>query len=168
MTIRRFLHRRQWDEERARELDAHLAHEIDDNLTRGMSPEVARRRACIRLGNPTVIREEIWKMNSLVSLEDLGCDMRYAARQLLRSSGFACVVTLALGIGVNTAIFSMVNGLLFSSLHIEQQSRVQEIGFRQREENWQATLSWPNLGSSSRRRIRSSAKYSSTNTASTG
>lgn len=149
MSLRRFLHRRQWDEERARELDAHLAHEIDDNLSRGMSPEAARRRAHIRLGNPTQIREEIWKMNSLVSLEDLGRDLRYAGRQLLRSPGFACVaiVTLALGIGVNTAIFSMVNGLLFSSLHIEQQSRVLMVGFRQKGQPFQPMVSLPEFQS---------------------
>jgi predicted permease len=149
MSLRRFFHRRQWDEERARELEAHLAHEIDDNLSRGMSAEAARRRAYIRLGNPTHIREEIWKMNSLVSLEDLGRDLRYAARQLLRSPGFACVaiVTLALGIGVNTAMFSMVNGLLFSSLHIEQENRVQQIGFRHKGRAWQPTLSLPELQS---------------------
>jgi len=145
MSLRRFFHRRQWDEERTRELDAHLAHEIDDNLSRGMSADAARRRAYIRLGNPTQIREEIWKMNSLVSLEDLGRDLRYAVRQLLHSPGFACIaiVTLALGIGVNTAMFSMVNGLLFSSLHIEQQSRVLQIGFRQKGGAWQPMLSLP-------------------------
>lgn len=149
MSLRRFLHRRQWDEERARELEAHLAHEIDDNLSRGMPAEAARRRAYIRLGNPTQIREEIWKMNSLVSVEDFGRDVRYAFRQLLRSPGFACVaiVTLALGIGVNTAMFGMVNGLLFSSLHIEQESRVRQIGFREKGRGWQPTLSLPELQS---------------------
>ncbi|MGB7134913.1 MAG: ABC transporter permease [Acidobacteriaceae bacterium] len=149
MSLRRFLHRRQWDEERARELDAHLAHEIDDNLSRGMPAEAARRRAYIRLGNPTQIREEIWKMNSLVSVEDFGRDVRYAFRQLLRSPGFAgvAIVTLALGIGVNTAMFGMVNGLLFSSLHIEQESRVRQIGFREKGRGWQPTLSLPELQS---------------------
>jgi predicted permease len=143
MSLRRYFHRREWDEERARELEAHLAMEIEDNLARGMKPQEARRQAYLKLGNPTAIREEIWKMNSLVSLEDLGRDIRYAFRQLLHSPGFAAiaVVTLALGIGVNTTIFSMVNGLIFSSLHIEQQGQIRQIGFRQKTEPWQQMLS---------------------------
>jgi macrolide transport system ATP-binding/permease protein len=144
MRLRRFLRRRQWDEERARELEVHIQLEIDDNLARGMAPQEARRRACLKLGNPTAIREEIWKMNSLVSLEELGRDLRYALRQLLRSPGFAliAVVTLALGIGVNTAIFSMANGLVFSSLHVEQPSQVRQIASRLKGQPWGPQLSY--------------------------
>jgi putative ABC transport system permease protein len=99
MSLRRYLHRREWDEERARELEGHLAQETSDNLARGMTAQEARRRAYMKLGNPTTIREEIWKMNSLVSLEDLGRDIRYAVRQLWKNPGFAAIaiVTLALG-----------------------------------------------------------------------
>jgi predicted permease len=145
MSLRRYFRRRQWDEERVRELEAHLAQETDDNVARGMTPEEARRRAYMKLGNPTIIREEIWKMNSFVSVEDLGRDIRYAFRQLKHSPGFAAIaiVTLALGIGVNTAIFSVANGLLFSSLHIRQESRVIEVGWRQKGLSWQPTLSLP-------------------------
>ena len=145
MSLRRYLRRRIWDEERARELEAHLAQETDDNVARGMTREEARRRAYMKLGNPTVIREEIWKMNSFVSVEDLGRDIRYAFRQLKHSPGFAAIamVTLALGIGVNTAIFSVANGLLFSSFHIRNQSNVVELGFRQKGADWQPNLSLP-------------------------
>jgi predicted permease len=143
MSLRRYLRRREWDEERARELEAHLEQETADNIARGMTPDEARRRAYMKLGNPTMIREEIWKMNSFVSVEDLGRDVRYAFRQLRQSPGFAAIAiaTLALGIGVNTAIFSMVNGLLFSSLHIRQENRVLEIGSRQKGAQWQPQFS---------------------------
>jgi predicted permease len=145
MSLRRYLRRREWDEERQRELDAHLAEEAAENVARGMTPAEARRRAYMKLGNPTMIREEIWKMNSFVSMEDLGRDVRYAFRQLRKSPGFAAIaiVTLALGIGVNTAIFSMVNGLLFSSLHIRQENRMLEIGSRQKGAQWQPQFSLP-------------------------
>ena len=145
MSWRRYLRRRAWDEERQRELEVHLAHETDDNLARGMAPGEARRRAYMKLGNPVKIREEIWKMNSLVSVEELGRDLRYALRQLRRSPGFAAIaiVTLALGIGVNTAIFSVVNGLLFSSMHIQDESHVIEIALRQKGTPWSPNLSLP-------------------------
>ena len=143
MSLRRYLHRREWDEERARELEAHLEQETADNVAGGMTPDEARRRPHMKLGNPTTIREEIWKMNSFVSVEDLGRDVRYALRQLWKNPGFAAIaiVTLALGIGVNTAIFSMVNGLLFSSMHIREENRVMEIGSRQKATQWQPQFS---------------------------
>ena len=64
MSWSRFLRRRRWDEERAQELQDHLSHEIDDNLARGMSRDEATRAAYRRLGNPTLIREEIEKIKS--------------------------------------------------------------------------------------------------------
>ena len=130
----RFLHRRQWDEERVREVAAHLAEEIDDNRARGMTPQEARRRAYIEFGNPALIREEILRTNSFVPIENLGRDLRYAMWQLLRSPGFAAtaMLTLALGIAVNTAVFSVANGLFFSSMHIRDESRVAEIGSSRR------------------------------------
>jgi predicted permease len=126
MSLRRFLYRRQWDEERALEVEAHLAEEIDENRARGMTPQEARRRAYIKFGNPTVIREEIWQMNSFVLIENLGRDLRFATRQLLRSRGFAiiAILTLALGIGANTAIFSVVQGVILAPLPYDQPDRL--------------------------------------------
>lgn len=70
-------------------------------------------------------------------------DLRYALRQLRRSPGFAfiAILTLALGVGVNTAIFNIVNGFLFSSLHIRQESRVVILGFRQKGAPWRPSFS---------------------------
>ena len=145
MSLRRFLNRRRWDEERMREVEAYLAEEIDDNRARGLSPQEARRQAYIKFGNPTVVREEIRQMNSFVLLENLGRDLRYGMRQLIRSRGFAsiAILTLALGIGVNTAIFSITNGLFFSSLHIRDEGGVAAVGFAQKGGSWQPAVSMP-------------------------
>jgi putative ABC transport system permease protein len=126
MSLHRFLHRKRWDEERVREMEAHLRCEIEDNVARGMSHEEARRRAYLKFGSPTRVREEIWQMNSVAWMENLLRDVRYAWRTLLRNPGYALVaiLTLGLGIGANTAIFTVINGVLLRPLPYAQSSRI--------------------------------------------
>jgi hypothetical protein len=130
MKLSRFFRRRQWDEERARELAAYLEIEIAENIARGMSAEEARAAAHRKLGNAALVREEIYRMNSLGFIETLWQDLRYGARTLRKNPGFTfvAVLTLALGIGANTAIFSMVDWLVFQKLPVSDPKSLTYLG----------------------------------------
>jgi len=131
MKLSRFFRRRQWDEERERELAAYLELETAENVARGMSAEQARAAAHRQLGNATLVREEIYRMNSLGFIETLWQDLRFAARILRKNSGFTtiAVLTLTLGIGANTALFSVVDWLVLQQLPVQNPKELTYIGF---------------------------------------
>jgi len=130
MAWSRFFRRARWDEQRAEELRNYLEHEIDDNIARGMTHEAATHAAHLKLGNPTLIREEIYEMNTLRFTETIAQDLRYGLRLLRRNPTFSIVaiLTLALGTGANAAIFQLVNSVRLRTLPVERPHELVSIG----------------------------------------
>jgi len=134
------------DRELDEEIQAHLAMAKRDRIARGETPEAAELAARREFGNTALIREvtrEMWGWNSL---ERLWQDARYALRMMRRSPGFTAVavLSLALGIGANTAIFSLIDTVMLRMLPVRDPEQLAELLTKYpNEDHWNA-FSWPN------------------------
>jgi predicted permease len=133
--LRNLLGRGRAEQEMAREMTAHLALIEDEYLRRGMTGDQARRAAHNAFGNISVAKEEVRDMWSWISIERLQQDIRYALRGLRRNPGFAlmAVVTLGLGISINTAIFSALDAIVLHPLPYPEASRLVRVWSSMRE-----------------------------------
>lgn len=126
----------------AAELESHIAMDTEDGMRAGLSPEEARRQALVRIGGAEQARQRHREQRILPWLENLLRDLRYALRGFRRNPifTFTAIVTLALGIGATTAVFSVVDRILFRSLPYAYSDRLVSFGLSQPLEPREFTL----------------------------
>lgn len=134
----RFFHRKHRDSELTSEIEQHLAWEIEDNMANGLSREEASRQAHLKFGSPRRIREQLWEQNTPVLLEGIWRDLRYAFLTLAKAPGFTLIAVsiMALGIGANTALFTVVRSVLLKPLPFKDPDRLIQLYEKSANGRW--------------------------------
>jgi predicted permease len=129
--------RRALDREREEELRSHLEFAAEENRRRGMNDEEARRKAMRDFGGVTQVRETVRLREGVLWVENLRRDVAYALRMLKKSPGFAAIAigSLALGIGANTAIFSIAKQALLDRLNVPHAGELRLFAWRSKRDS---------------------------------
>src|SRR5215831_8617527 len=120
LRVRSLFRKSRVEQELSNEIRFHLEKLIEENVARGMTPEEARCAAQRQMGGVEQIKQQCRDMRRVSLIENLSQDVRYALRMLAKSPGFTVVVilSLVLGIGTNTAIFSLIDALMLKALPV--------------------------------------------------
>jgi hypothetical protein len=136
-----WVQRRRKEAELREELQFHLAEEADERQTDGLTEDQARWAARRDLGNVTLLREDTRTLWTWTPLEQLAQDLRYALRMMFKNRAFTALaaLSLALGIGANTAIYSFMDAILLRSLPVSDPDSLVVVKWRSRSINFDAT-----------------------------
>jgi predicted permease len=147
LRIRTLWMRHELDRDLNDELSFHLAQRADKNRAAGMDTTEARYAANRQLGNATHVKERTRDIRILTSIENAWRDVRFGTRMLLKEPGFTFIVilTLALGIGANTAIFSIINGFMLRPLPIADPHNMTYLAFPRDSAHFDHDFSYPEL-----------------------
>jgi predicted permease len=145
--LERILHWREADQDLEEEIRSHIELETQDNIDRGVPPEQARRAAHIKFGSTALAKEDSRAVWGFVWAEQLWQDLRYGARILTKSPGFTAtaVVSLALGIGATTAVFSVYETIFLRPLPFPEEDRL--VGIWERQLDQPEPNSWAEVSS---------------------
>jgi cell division protein FtsX len=143
--ISNLLSRSSLDREIEAELKSHVDMRIEDNIALGMSHKDARRDALLKFGNPTATKERVTSADAALAFDSIWADVQYSFRQLYKSPGVAAtaVLTMALGIGANLAVFQLLYGVMFAHLAVRQPAQIDSIHALQSPYDGQWFFSYP-------------------------
>ena len=138
LRLQTLFHRRRIADELDDEIQFHLEQQVAENTAAGMSPEEARYAAMRAFGNPTVLKEETRDTWGWIAVEQIVKDLGYGLRMLRKNFGFSAVavVTLALGMGANAAIFTVINAVMLRALPVKHPEELVTVGNPARVHSW--------------------------------